>query len=152
MRDVDLFTGVASIGMDPAWDLRGAAPFHEYWNVFSFGELTEMAVNRKSVLERLVPRLSIKDRCSLEGKFLVVRGDRAEYRIHLNSGNILMAPDNRYLCIVEGAATKSTPRNVPLPFEGDRVLSLILSKAFLLANDRAIKDDRILRQLPPLQS
>jgi hypothetical protein len=152
MRDVDLFTGVASIGMDPAWDLRGAGPFHEYWNVFSFGELTDMAVNRKSVLERLLPRLGIKDRCSIDGRFLTVRGDRAEYRIHLNSGNILMAPDNRYLCIVEGAATKSTPRNVPLPFEGDRVLSLILSKAYLLANDRAIKEDRILRQLPPLQS
>jgi hypothetical protein len=86
----------------------------------------------------------------LEARFLKVRGDRAEYRIHLNSGNILMEPDSRYLCIVEGAATKSTPRNLPLPFEGDRVLSLILSKAYLLAGDRHISDERILRQLPPL--
>jgi hypothetical protein len=150
MRDMDLFTGVASIGMDPTWDQRGPGPFREYWNAFSLGELTEMAINRRIVLERLLPRLTIKDRCTLEARFLKVRGDRAEYRIHLNSGNILLAPDNRYLCIVEGAATKSTPRNLPLPFEGDRVLSVILSKAFLLADDRHIKDDKILRQLPPL--
>lgn len=148
MRDMDLFTGVASIGLDPTWDLRGPGPFHDYWNAFSFGELTEMAATRRSVLERLLPRLTIKDRCTLEAKFLKVRGDLAEYRIHLNSGNILMGPDNRYLCIVEGAATKSAPRNLALPFEGDRVLSIILSKAFLLAGDRSIKDDRIRRQLP----
>jgi hypothetical protein len=147
MRDVDLFTGVASIGLDPTWDLRGQGPFHEYWNAFSFGELTEMAVNRRSILERLLPRLAIKDRCTLEARFLKVRGDRADYRIHLNSGNVLMEPDSRYLCLVEGAATKSMPRNLPLPFEGDRVLSVILSKAFLLADDRNIKDDKILRQL-----
>jgi hypothetical protein len=150
MRDVDLFTAAASIGMDPAWDQRDRAAFRAYWSAFSFGELTEMAINRRSVLERLIPRLAIADRCILEPRFLKVRGDRTEYRIHLNSGNILMEPDSRYLCIVQGAADKSTPRNLPLPFEGDRVLSLILSKAFLLAGDRHIKDDKILRQLPPL--
>jgi len=40
------------------------------------------------------------------------------------------------------------PRNVFLPFDEDRTLSLILSKAFLLAEDRKIKDESILRQLP----
>ena len=39
-----------------------------------------------------------------------------------------------------------TPQ-VYLPFEGDATLSIILSKAFLLADDRAIKDLVILRQL-----
>ena len=34
-----------------------------------------------------------------------------------------------------------------LPFEGDRVLSVILSKAFLLAADDKITDATILRQL-----
>ena len=78
-----------------------------------------MANNRRNLLERIIPRLSIKDRCELEGRFLVVRGDRATYKIHLASGNTLMEPGGRYLCIVEGAATKATPRNLPLPFEGD---------------------------------
>jgi hypothetical protein len=150
MRDVDLFTGVASIGSDAAWGQGAAAPFQEYWSAFSFGELTEMATNRKSVLERLIPRLTIKDRCTFDSRFLVVRGDRATYRIHLGSGNILMEPGSRYLCIVEGAATKAIPRSLPLPFEGDQKLSLILSKAFLLADDRKIKEESIRRQLPPL--
>ncbi|MEZ4369677.1 MAG: hypothetical protein R3B07_02600 [Polyangiaceae bacterium] len=36
---------------------------------------------------------------------------------------------------------KGTPREVPrLPFEGDSMLSLILSKALLLAADDQIKD------------
>ena len=148
MRDLDLFTGVASIGNDPAWGQNPAAPFREYWNTFSFGELTEMAKNRASVLERILPRLAIADRCQLEGRFLNVRGDLATYRIHLGSGNVFMEPPGRFLCIVEGSATLATPRNLSLPFEEDHKLSQILSKAFMLANDRKIKDQSILRQFP----
>lgn len=146
MRDIDLFTGVASIGSDSAWGQQEPTPFREYWDAFSFGELTEMARNRKTVIERLLPQLPIKDRCKIDGRFLVVRGDRTTYRIHLGSGNVLMEPGSRYLCIIQGAATKASPRDLPLPFEGDHILSLILSKAFLLANDRKIKDQSILRQ------
>jgi hypothetical protein len=149
MRDIDLFTGVASIGSDPAWGQREPIPFREYWNEYSFGALTEMALNRGSVIERLLPSLAIAGRCRLDGRFLVVRGDLATYRIHLGSANVLMEPGSRYLCIVEGAATKASPRNLALPFEGDRGLSLILSKAFLLAYDCEIKDQSILRQMPP---
>jgi len=48
---------------------------------------------------------------------------------------------------VEGAATRTTPRDVFVPFEGDHLFSVILSKAIMLANDRKIKDETILRQL-----
>lgn len=34
-----------------------------------------------------------------------------------------------------------------LPFEGDRTLSIILSKAFMLAEDDKIKDPSILSQI-----
>ena len=148
LRDVDLFTGVASIGADPTWGLKNPMPFRDYWSAASFGDLAEMAIQRRGILERLLPKLAIRDRCSFDDRSLVVRGDRATYRIHLGSGNILMEPGSRYLCIVEGAATKTTPREVFLPFEGDHTLALILSKAFLLAEDRKIKDQSILRQLP----
>jgi hypothetical protein len=148
MRDLDLFTGVASIGNDPAYGQNPTAPFREYWNTFSFGELTEMAKNRASVLERILPRLAIADRCRLEGRYLIVRGDLATYRIHLGSSNVFMEPPGRFLCIVDGSATLATPRNLALPFEEDHKLSQILSKAFMLANDRKIKDQSILRQLP----
>ncbi len=36
---------------------------------------------------------------------------------------------------------------VHLPFEGDRVLTIILSKAFMLADDHKIKDKTILKQI-----
>ena len=36
---------------------------------------------------------------------------------------------------------------VHLPFEGDRVLAIILSKAFLLADDHKITDKTILTQI-----
>ena len=59
-----------------------------------------------------------------------------------------MEPNNQYLCIVphRGAAAK-TASNIFLPFEGDRTLAVILSKAFLLANDATIKDQSILNQI-----
>jgi hypothetical protein len=34
-----------------------------------------------------------------------------------------------------------------IPFEGDQILAIILSKAFLLANDRKITDPTITRQI-----
>jgi hypothetical protein len=97
------------------------------------------------VLEGLLPKLAIRDRCRLDGRFLLVRGDLHEYRIHIGSGNVLMEPGSLYLCIVQGSG--DTAANLPLPFEGDRILGLILSKALLLVNDTKIKDATIARQL-----
>lgn len=56
-----------------------------------------------------------------------------------------MSPNDRYLCIV--AARHPSDDRLFLPFEDDPMLSLILSKAFLLADDRAITDPSIVRQL-----
>ncbi|MFF7125452.1 hypothetical protein [Streptomyces sp. NPDC008240] len=75
---------------------------------------------------------------------LVVRGDVGTYKIHLGSANILMEPDDAYLCIVP--AGRKGDGKVFLPFEDER-LSLILSKAFLLAADTRITDVTILRQI-----
>jgi len=149
MRDLDLFTGVASVGNVPQWGLEPAAnPFPDYWRAFSFGELSPSAESRRDVLGRLLPRLAIRHRCRLEDRFLVVQGDRATYRIHLGSSNVLMEPGSRYLCIVPGPSTKGDARSLRLPFEGDETLSVILSKAFLLARDSQIRDPSILAQLP----
>ena len=148
MRDVDLFVGVASVGNDPTW--RDGGPqgrFQTYWEGYSFGELSATAQTRRAVLESLLPRLSkIRERCSLSDRFLVVRGDIRTYKIHLGSGNILMEPNDQYLCIVPSRST-GTPGEVFLPFEGDATLSIILSKAFLLAEDKKIRDETIVRQI-----
>jgi hypothetical protein len=142
MRDVDLFVGVTSIAADPDWTDGG--PGRAYWERAAFAELPGSALARREVLERIVPRLKIADRCTLDGRFLVVRGDLRTYKIHIWSANILMEPDDSYLCVVP--SRRPDERRVFLPFEDER-LAVILSKAFLLAADAEITDPTILRQI-----
>ena len=151
MRDVDLFVGVCSIGNDPAWQDGGPQGTHQdYWTDYSFGDLSTTAATRRDVLQNLIPRLKIADRCSLADRFLVVRGDLRTYKIHLGSGNILMEPNDQYLCIVQDRGASRGDAQVGfLPFEGDNRLALILSKAFLLADDTKIQDITIMRQIRP---
>jgi hypothetical protein len=56
-----------------------------------------------------------------------------------------MSPNDQYLCIV--AARGPQAGKLFLPFEDDAVLSMILSKAFLLAADSTITDESITRQI-----
>jgi hypothetical protein len=148
MRDVDLFVGVASIGNDPTWQDGGPeGRYRDYWQSYSFGELSGTAATRKQVLERLVPRLKIADRCSFSDRFLIVEGKKRTYKIHLGSGNILMEPNDQYLCIVPDSRSRTKQEDVFLPFEGDGTLSIIISKALLLAEDTKIKDPTITRQI-----
>jgi hypothetical protein len=150
MRDVDLFVGVASVGNDPNWIPEGNR-VGDYWQRYSFGDLSVSARTRHDVLEGLLPRLKIADRVKLTDRFLAVKGELRTYKIHLGSGNILMEPNDQYLCIVPdrspGAAKAAGGRNLYLPFEGDQTLSVILSKAFLLAEDAKITDETILNQI-----
>jgi hypothetical protein len=148
MRDVDLFVGVASVGNDPTWADGGpTGHYREYWQRYAFGELMASAATRKAALERIVPRLKIADRCSFNDRFLVVRGDLRTYKIHLGSGNILMAPNDQYLCIVPRPSVAPGGGKVYLPFEGDAMLTIILSKALLLAEDRKITEPSIRWQI-----
>ncbi|MFF9581193.1 DUF4132 domain-containing protein [Streptomyces achromogenes] len=144
MRDVDLFVGVTSIATDPDWTDRGQDRYTAYRRTAAFAELTASAEVRREALARILPRLKIAGRCALDGRFLTVRGDLRTYRIHLGSANVLMAPDDAYLCIVP--ARGKGPGRVFLPFEDER-LSLILSKAFLLAADAGITDESVLAQI-----
>ncbi|MFF4563149.1 DUF4132 domain-containing protein [Streptomyces sp. NPDC001435] len=144
MRDVDLFVGVTSIAADPDWTDRGEDRYAAYWRTATFGALTASAEIRREALERILPRLKIAARCTLDGRFLLVRGHLRTYKIHLGSANILMEPDDAYLCIVPSRGKGDG--KVFLPFEDER-LSLILSKAFLLAADTKITDESILKQI-----
>jgi hypothetical protein len=153
MRHCDLFTSVASVANDPNWIDGGAEAQHpdqwrrttdEYWRNTALGALNQSATSRKEVIETLLPSLKMADRCKIDGNYLRVQGKLRAYKIHFGSGNILMEPDNRYICIV-----KATPKggNVMLPFEGDAMLSMILSKALLLVADDKITDQVIVRQI-----
>lgn len=147
MRDVDLFVGVCSVGNDPSWTHNPDGYGHthaDYWQQYSFGELSATAETRRDLLAHLLPRLKIHNRAEISGRFLRVRGQLKTYKIHLGSGNILMEPNDQYLCIVPAGRQE---KEVPLAFEGDRMFSVILSKALMLSQDHTIKDPTILAQL-----
>ncbi|MEQ4304530.1 DUF4132 domain-containing protein [Plantactinospora sp. B6F1] len=143
MRDVDLFVAVTSIAADPHWT-DDQTRYLDYWRGESSRELSSSARVRREALARILPRTKIADRCLLTDRYLVVRGELRTYKIHLGSANILMEPDDSYLCIVP--ARRKAPGDLFLPFEEDR-LGLILSKAFLLADDARITDPSIVAQL-----
>lgn len=147
MRDIDLFVAVTSVANDPAWADGGPqGPNRLYWSEWAFADLGQSATVRKELIAWIAPRLSIADRLEVADKFLIVQGKRQKYAIHFGSGNIQIRPSNRYLCIVPDGAPAEAAR-LKLPFEGDRVLSTILSKAFLLVDEDKIEDPTILRQL-----
>ena len=148
MRDVDLFVGVASVGNDPTWQDGGPeGRYRDYWQHYSFGELSGTAIDTQAGSRAPGPSLKIADRCSFTDRFLVVRGQKRTYKIHLGSGNILMEPNDEYLCIVPDSRAGCEQDDLFLPFEGDNTLSIIISKALLLAEDAKIKDPTITRQI-----
>ncbi len=144
MRQVDLAVSVASIGNDPSWvdlgpDGFGAA-YRQQMAIVPLGAAGE---GRKQLLGTLLPRMSAKDQLKLEDRWIYVQGTRARYRIHLQSLQVEVGDSGRHLCIVPRAQAS----HVALPFEGDEVLELLLSKTFLLLNDDRIVDAGIERQI-----
>lgn len=148
MRDVDMFVGVCSIGNDPNWQDGGNQAANHYWHQYSFSnELSASAEIRRETLQHMIPRMKIASQCSFDKKFLVVKGKLRTYKIHMGSGNILMEPNDQYLCIVPDSQPKNSQSHLYIPFEGDRLLSIIISKALLLAEDHKITDTTITRQI-----
>ena len=141
MRDADLFVGVCSIGLEEEWHQTTHA---NYWTSYANSPLSEIAKTRKTVLQRIIPRLKIKDFCEFTEKYLKVTGKIRTYKIHLGTGNILMDDTNQYLCIVPDLKKRT---NVFLPFDDDKILSIVLSKALLLADDDKITDTSITSQI-----
>lgn len=149
MRDVDMFVAITSIGSDPNWRANGEDQ-QAYWHNYAFGTLseTQSADERKKILALMLPRTKIAKVASIEGNFVRVEGKFRTYKVNIGSGNILMEPNDQYLCIVPAPTAVSTvSQKVWLPFEGDSLLTLILSKCFLLAEDDKIKDGSILSQI-----
>ena len=153
MRDVDLFVGVASVGNDP--ELARRRPRRPLPRLLAELLLRRPLRRPQRPASRCSSAWSRASRsptaaASTTGSS-IVRGDMRTYKIHLGSGNILMEPNDQYLCIVPTRAqtTGNLGNRLFLPFEGDRNISIILSKAFLLAEDKEIKDPTILHQISP---
>jgi uncharacterized protein YukE len=148
MRDIDLFVGVTSVGTDAVTNTYADNAHAGYIDAFSKAELSARAIVRKEVLSNIISKLAIAPRCSFDNKHLIVKGDLRTYKIHLGSSNILMEPNDQYLCIVPSSKQKeASTEGLYLPFEGDHMLSVILSKALLLAADKKIRDAGIVSQI-----
>src|SRR5580693_5966271 len=132
----------ASVTTRPGRTAARTGRFARYWTSHGFGELNQTAQTRRDLLSRLLPRLAIAGQCTIEDRFLHVNGTRHSYKIHLGSANVMITPDDRYLCIVP--RRDAGPDLGYLPFEGDLTLSVIVSKAMLLAQDEKITDPAIL--------
>jgi hypothetical protein len=149
LRDIDLSVSIAGIAADPTWPQAAPAAWAERWHQQAFAALSPMGERRREVLERVLPGLPIAERAHLDGRYLVVRGTKGSYRIHLGSAGVLMEPGSRAICIVPagGGALPGEPGHVWLPFEGDATLALVLSKALMLAADDRIDDPLVRLQL-----
>ena len=109
-----------------------------------FGALSATAEIRADVLRRVLPGTRIADRCSVDGRFLVVRGGLRTYRVHLGSGGVLMEPGDDRLLVEPSRRTGQ--KGLFLPFE-DEELARVLGTASLLAADHRITDEAVLRQI-----
>jgi hypothetical protein len=145
MRDIDLFVGVCSIGVDPSWSMP--ARYAAAWRDQALTELSEAAASRRETLAELLPRLSFASRCELEGRFLIVHGDLRTYKIHVGSGNVLMSPNDQFLYVPPPRRVAGRGEEVFLPFEGDTLLAQILSRAAVLAADSRISDRALRSQI-----
>ena len=145
LRDVDLLVSVPNAGRTPDWESLGIDErYRAAWGQFANGQLGRSGTERRAALEEILPSLPFADNCLLSDRYLLVTGSLGEYRVHLGSGNVTMANGNRSLVI---SSTTDGWQNIFTPFEGDRTLSEILSKAQMLAADGKIKNRNILDQI-----
>jgi hypothetical protein len=145
LRDVDLFVGVCSIGLDPRWSMPDR--YVAIWDEQAIAELTQAATTRKEILGDLLPRLSFGRRCRVVGRFLIVEGELRTYKVHIGSGNVLMSPNDQFLYFPEPRRQAKAAESVFLPFEGDTLLAQILSRASVLAADCRISDRALRSQI-----
>lgn len=131
---------IAQGGNFAGWTLYvnvGVPTFEYNWLGYEYTPITS-----KSALKEGDNEIVVKFRYDENGK-----GGKGNNAGLGKGGNAyLMEPDDLYLCIVEGRSKKSN-WNLLLPFEGDHRIAVILSKAFLLADEDKITDRNILSQI-----
>jgi hypothetical protein len=155
MRDVDYLIRQCFTQLDPDWhdrnEYRGRV--NRLTNRSQNQGNPQLVTQRREQLSSLIPRLNIASQCRLEEDFLAVRGQIHSYKIRFDNGSIFIDPSNQYLCIVS-ARKELIPQQTSqlLNVDQDHQLSMIISKALLLANDDQITDSTILWQLRKQQS
>ncbi len=105
---------------------------------------------RGELVQALLTELGLPN-VTVDGHFARIQGRRADYRVHLGSGAIHIEPGN-HLCIVPASwGTDADGLFLPFADEGDRQVSIVVSKILLLAQDDQITDPTILAQIQRVQ-
>ena len=66
------------VGNDPTWQDGGpGGRYRDYWTRTPSASWARRRSTRRTILERLIPRLKIAGQCTLTERFLVVRGEAA---------------------------------------------------------------------------
>lgn len=135
LHDIDLFVRTLNIGNDPLWEGQGDENIRSCWYRYAFDDLLESAKIRRIILKHVIPYLSISGKVSLEGNFMRVQGGLHSYKIHIGSANVLRESDNTFIRLnTDGKGTGL--HKIFMPVERDKILSVIICKALLLAEDR----------------
>jgi hypothetical protein len=151
MRDVDLFTSVCAIGEDESWTDQGDRGIGVPVEGMDVGELSAVMKLRGEMLARVLPVTPVADRCTVEGSFLVVRGQLGSYRILLGWGAAMLVTESgvRRLQIPQRVLNAVVLDVAAIPLELDYRTEMVLRKAYVLADDWKIEDPELVRQLMP---
>lgn len=148
-RDVDLFVSMCSIAAandEVAWDDPRFGRFSGYRD--SLEERTgPLERTRVAAIEHALPRLPVADRCRLAGRELLVRGDRAAYRIDVGTGRVRSGAARHDLPIAESLLPPLEASALYLPFDDDAILHRILRTVLFLGRDGDITDVETLRRI-----
>ncbi|HYF63560.1 MAG TPA: DUF4132 domain-containing protein, partial [Herpetosiphonaceae bacterium] len=125
MRDLDLVSVVAHQGDE-------------------LGTSREVIRGRANLVRATVSAMGLAQ-VAVEEPYAHVAGQLTSYRIHLATGAVYLA-NGQYLCIVP---SRKQQKAVYLPFEegGEPIISEVISKILLLANDARISDPTIVAQI-----
>ena len=86
---------------------RPGGRYRDYWQSYSFGDLSATAETARAAPRAPDPAADDRRPLRRRGALPRVRGDLRTYKIHLGSGNILMEPNDQYLCIVPSRGGRS---------------------------------------------
>jgi hypothetical protein len=121
-----------------------------YWARADRGGLDQLRAGRRQALAPMYATSGPGDRCRLTERDLVVHGSLATYQIDLATANVRMEPSGRWLSFdAERAAPAGTTDLFPwLSVTDDHeVLSRIVVRAAILADDERLASRRLLRQI-----
>jgi len=126
MRDLDLVVSVAHRGgVDP--------------------EASQSTVEMRAALVRETASLLKLRNVSVDGTRVRIKGDLAEYAVHLGSASVQVLPGGHVWIVPVGAQHRG---RLFLPFaDDDPKTAEVVSKVVLLARDREIQDPSIVEQI-----